>query len=170
MRTHPPLTTKCRVFSYFLGRKYYSTGNDHYLVKSVLLYGCETWKTSKIIENKLQVFINRCLRKILRIIWPEIIPIKELWEKSGLKEIKFEIKKRKWNWIGHTLRKDNGLSDKTALAWNPQGNRRRGRPKQTWRRTVAEEIEEEGKTWGEMKKLTQNRTHWRRFVDAPARK
>ena len=42
-------------------------------VKSVLLYGCETWKTSKIIENKLQVFINRYLRKILKIIWPEII-------------------------------------------------------------------------------------------------
>ena len=98
----------------------------------------------------MQVFINKCLRKILNIIWPEIISNKELWEKSGQKEIKFEIKKRKWNWIGHTLRKDNGSIEKTALDWNPQGNRRRGRPKQTWRRTVAEEIEKEGKTWGEV--------------------
>ena len=94
-------------------------------VKSVLLYGCESWKTGKITENKLQVFINRCLRKILKIIWPEIISNQELWEKSGQKEIKFEIKKRKWNWIGHTLRKENGPIEKTALDWNPQGNRRR---------------------------------------------
>ena len=33
-------------------------------VKSVLLYGCETWKTTQGVINKLQVFVNRCLRKI----------------------------------------------------------------------------------------------------------
>ena len=65
-----------------------------------------------------------------------------------------------------TLRKDSGSIEKTALDWNPQGNKRRGRSKQTWRRTVAEEIEKEGKTWGEVKKLAQCRTRWRRFVDA----
>jgi arsenate reductase-like glutaredoxin family protein len=30
-------------------------------------------------------------------------------------------KKRKWNWIGHTLRKETGAIEKTALHWNPQG-------------------------------------------------
>ena len=64
-------------------------------------------------------------------MWPEIILHKELWEKSGQKEIKFEIKKRKCNWIGHTLRKENGSIEKIALDWNPQGNRRRGRQKHT---------------------------------------
>ena len=32
-------------------------------VKSVLLYGYETWKTTQGVINKLQVFLNRCLRK-----------------------------------------------------------------------------------------------------------
>ncbi|VDP44797.1 unnamed protein product [Schistosoma margrebowiei] len=36
-------------------------------VKTVLLYGAETWKTTKVIIQKIQVFINGCLRKILRI-------------------------------------------------------------------------------------------------------
>jgi hypothetical protein len=36
-------------------------------VKSVLLYGCETWYVTRNIERKLQSFINRCLRSILRI-------------------------------------------------------------------------------------------------------
>ncbi|XP_076441072.1 uncharacterized protein LOC143280323 [Babylonia areolata] len=40
-------------------------------VKSVLLYGSETWRRTKSLESKLQVFINICLRQILRIRWPE---------------------------------------------------------------------------------------------------
>ncbi|CAH8553174.1 unnamed protein product [Heterobilharzia americana] len=31
-------------------------------VKSVLLYGSETWRVTKGISNKLQTFINNCLR------------------------------------------------------------------------------------------------------------
>lgn len=36
-------------------------------VKTVLFYGCETWKVTANITNKLQVFVNKGLRKILRI-------------------------------------------------------------------------------------------------------
>ena len=36
-------------------------------VKSVLLYGCETWLVTKEIQRKIQTFVNRCLRYILRI-------------------------------------------------------------------------------------------------------
>ncbi|VDP44838.1 unnamed protein product [Schistosoma margrebowiei] len=36
-------------------------------VKTVLLYGAETWRTTEAIIQKIQVFINSCLRKILRI-------------------------------------------------------------------------------------------------------
>jgi hypothetical protein len=30
-------------------------------VKAVLLYGCETWKVTNSITQKMQSFINRCL-------------------------------------------------------------------------------------------------------------
>jgi hypothetical protein len=42
-------------------------------VKAVPLHGCEAWKNSKSITAKLQVFIDKCLRKILRIFWPDQI-------------------------------------------------------------------------------------------------
>ncbi|VDO53835.1 unnamed protein product [Schistosoma margrebowiei] len=42
-------------------------------VKSVLLYVTETWRTTKAIIQKIQVFINSCLHKILRICWPDTI-------------------------------------------------------------------------------------------------
>ena len=42
-------------------------------VKSVLLYGSETWKLTKQIINKLQSFTNSCLRRIMKIHWPDTI-------------------------------------------------------------------------------------------------
>jgi hypothetical protein len=61
---------------------------------------------------------------------------------SSLKQetIENQIKRRKWNRIGHTLRKETGAIEKTALDRSPQGYRRRGRPKKTWRRTIEDEI------------------------------
>ena len=60
------------------------------------------------------------------------------------------IRRKKWNWIGHTLRKgdqpDNDLARQT-LDWNPQGSRRPGRPAETWCRTVRKEAKDAGKTW-----------------------
>jgi hypothetical protein len=41
--------------------------------------------------------------------------------------------------------------EKTALYWNPQGYRRRGRPKRTWQRTIEVEIRGTGRTWNEVK-------------------
>ncbi|CAH8606139.1 unnamed protein product [Schistosoma guineensis] len=52
-------------------------------VKTVLLYGAETWRTTKVIIQKIRVFINSCLRKILRIRWPDTISNNLLWEKTN---------------------------------------------------------------------------------------
>jgi hypothetical protein len=56
---------------------------------------------------------------------------KELRRNTKQKPIEIQIKRRKWIWIGHTLHKEAGAIEKTALDWNPQGYRR-GRPKRTW--------------------------------------
>ena len=57
------------------------------------------------ITTKLQVFINKCLRKILRIFWPDQITNKELWKRNKQPRKDLQIRKRKWGWPGHTLRK-----------------------------------------------------------------
>ena len=36
-------------------------------VRAVLLYGSETWRLTKRLEQNLQVFINKSLRNILKI-------------------------------------------------------------------------------------------------------
>ena len=62
-----------------------------------------------------------------------------MWKETNQQPIITQIKSRKWGWIGHTLRKPMGAIEKDALDWNPQGVRRRGRPKKTWKRTIEEE-------------------------------
>jgi hypothetical protein len=101
-------------------------------VKSVLLYGCETWLVTKEIQRKIQTFVNRCLRYILRIWSPNNISNKDLWKVTGQEDINLQIRKRKFRSIGHTLRKEDGAIPKAALLWNHQGNRKRGRPRNSW--------------------------------------
>jgi hypothetical protein len=61
-----------------------------------------------------------------------------LWETTGETPVEPQIKKRKWKWIGHTSRKDENAVERIALDWNPQGTRKRGRPKKTRRRSIKE--------------------------------
>ena len=60
------------------------------------------------IRRKIQTFENRRLRYILRIWWPKIISNKDLWRATGQEDTNLEIRKRKFRWIGHTLRKEDG--------------------------------------------------------------
>ena len=69
-------------------------------------------------------------------------------------DINVEIRKRKFRWFGDTLRKEDGEIPKSALLWNPQGNRKRGRPRNSWRRSVNKEA---GRSWNELRFLAADR-------------
>jgi hypothetical protein len=75
----------------------------------------------------------------LRIFWPDQITNKELWKRTKQPRIDLQIRKRKWGWLGHALRKPSDDVARQALEWNPQGKWGRERLRNTWRRTVLEE-------------------------------
>ena len=131
-----------------------------------MLYGSETWRTTKTNRNKLQTFTNRCLRNILGIRWPDVISNEDLWARTSQVSIETDIRKRKWGWIGHTFRKPQSNVTRQALEWNPQGRRRVGRPRQTWRRSTDAEVKAAGMTWAELRRTAQNRVRWRTAVAA----
>jgi hypothetical protein len=56
--------------------------------------------------------------------------------------VREEILQRKWRWLGHTFRKTIASVTRHAITWNPQGKRRRGKPKITWQRSVESEMRE----------------------------
>ena len=134
------------------------------MVKPVLLYGAETWRNTTVNMKRIQSFINNCLRRILGIHWPDKISNLKLWERTGQKPVEQEILQRRWRWIGHTIRKSASNTTRQALNWNPQGKRRRGRPRNTWRRDVEADIKELGLNWGKLERLAQDRDAWRTLV------
>jgi hypothetical protein len=132
----------------------------------MLLYACETWETTNQITRRLQTFVNNYLRRIVNIKWFDRITNDDLWSITKQESIENQIKRRKWNWIGHTLRKERGVIVKTALDWNPQEYSRRGTPKGTWRGTIEDEIRGTRRSWNEVKGIVGDRIKWKLFTDA----
>ncbi|VDO94171.1 unnamed protein product [Schistosoma margrebowiei] len=101
-----------------------------------MLYGAETWRATTTTIKKVQVFENSFLRKILNIHWPDTISNSLLWGRTNQRPAGKEIRKIRWKWIGHTLRKSSNCITRQELTGNPEGKRKRGRPKNTLRRKI----------------------------------
>ena len=110
------------------------------------------------------MFVNRCLRKILKLKWTDKIRNEQMWERTGQAPIQTEIGRRRWKWVGHTLRKGKNSITRQTLQWNPQGSRGRGRPRETWRRCMEREMKDVRITRVALSKKAQDRDVWRMFV------
>ena len=62
------------------------------------------WTMIQRDSQSLQIFINKCLRRILRVYWPSVISNAQIWSDTDKQPTEREIKSRKWGWIGYTLR------------------------------------------------------------------
>ena len=132
------------------------------IVRAVLMYGCEAWKLTKTEEKKLDAFQYKCMKRILKIRWPQTISHQQIQENTGVNRASDEIRRRRWNWIGHIMRKNREEHCVTALEWRPEGRRRPGRPKTTWRRMVEEERRIAGwQSWTTVRALAANRSAWK---------
>ena len=97
-----------------------------------LLYGSETWVSTKRDMTRLEAAETRFLRSVtgytrLDKIRSEVIR-KEL-EISGIQDVRLKYKQ---NWISHLQRIDNTRLPKHSLNYKPRGRRDRGRPGKRW--------------------------------------
>ena len=108
-------------------------------VIAALLYGCESWRMAKGDEAKLDTFQHKCLRRLLNICWPMRASNEEVRRRADTETISEPVRKRRWAWMGHVLRMDNSCLPRVVLTWALEGKRKRGRRKETWRRTLEKE-------------------------------
>ena len=67
--------------------------------------------------------------------------------------------------IGHILIEDRNNIINVVMTWVPDGKRRRGRPKTTWRRTIEKERNEIGwRSYKEARMAAAYREKWRKSV------
>ena len=122
---------------------------------------------NKSDENKIDVFQSRCLRRIFKIRWQERITNKEVLKMAEMENLSEGVRKRRWKFIGHIMRKEPNNDCRTALTWTPEGQRKRGRPKTTRRKTAEREREKAGwKNWSEVQIAAADRAGWRDCVEA----
>ncbi|XP_078355297.1 uncharacterized protein LOC144639902 [Oculina patagonica] len=116
--------------------------------------------------TKLDVFLHKSLRRIMKIYWHMKISNEEIRNRANISTISEQILRRRWKFIGHILRMDPSKHPKTALTWAPEGRRRRGRPRETWRRTVERAALGFG-SWNQAAVAARDRSAWRRRMSGP---
>ena len=127
-------------------------------VLGVLLYGAESWKVSQSVCHKIVAFQTRCLRRMLKMFWPRTISNEKLYRRTNTAPLSDEIKGRRWRWIEHVNRMTLNVIPMVAMRWTPAGERKRGRPTLTWRRSVEKEMREVDWTWSQVQ-------HWASYYD-----
>ncbi|VDO59287.1 unnamed protein product [Schistosoma margrebowiei] len=75
--------------------------------------------------------------EILNTNWPDTISNSLLWERTNQLPAEVEIRKRRWKWIGNTLRESSNYITMQALTWNPEGAYKNSKAKlQQLQRTI----------------------------------
>ena len=137
-------------------------------VISVLLYGCESWKINKYNEKRIDTFIQKCLRRILKIYYPNMISNEELYKLAKIQKVSDTIRYRRRRYIGHILRQDPLSYPHAVVKWHPEGKRSLGRPRETWMRTAEKDLRTlRINNWDDAYVEAQDRKNWRKIICGP---
>ena len=126
-------------------------------VETILLYGCEAWTVTPMLEKSLNGCYTRMLRTVLNINWRQHIPNKTLYGK--LPKIGDKIATRRMQLAGHCFRHPE-LAASSLILWEPtHGRRGRGRKRKTYLDIMKSDAGVVGTD--ELKNCMHNRDNWR---------
>jgi hypothetical protein len=128
----------------------------------VMLYGAETWTISKVMRRKLEAAEMWFIRRMRKISWTEKKTNEEVLKTSNTKrKLMQTIRKRQLEFFGHIMRKE-GLENLVTTG-KIEGRRARGRQRQTYTGSLAEEVGKE-MTVEELIHNTRERERWKSIV------
>lgn len=132
------------------------------IIIPIATYACETWKGSSWIAKRLDVFQQRCLRRILHISYLDRVTNVEVLRRTGLRPLQQIVTERRVRFAGHVLRLPPTRHAQIAMNWAPpRGKRKQGRPKTTWRRTFIDDLRSVQLSLDEAAAAASNRAQWR---------
>jgi hypothetical protein len=106
------------------------------MVKTAVVFGCETWVVVEMRMKRLGIGD----REILRRMHGQVVEQGKWRTRTNQKlgelykdlDSVGDIKKQILEWIGYVVRIDQGRREKKIFESNPEGNRRRERPRFRW--------------------------------------
>ena len=143
-------------------------------VQPIVLFNSEIWNMNNTLNNSIDAYQRRLLRQALNIKHPQHIRNEKLYEITKAVPWSITIKRRRLNLLGHILRLAPETPVQTALQANTiPDKKQRGRPKNTWIRTVLNDLKPELKIvkleltehlLNTLKELAADREVWRDIV------
>uniref|UniRef100_A0A914VWQ7 Reverse transcriptase domain-containing protein n=1 Tax=Plectus sambesii TaxID=2011161 RepID=A0A914VWQ7_9BILA len=85
------------------------------IVVLTALYGCEMWRHTERIAKKLNVFQQRCLRRIFRISYLEHKTNDKVLIRANAHRLEAIVTERRMRLAGHVLRMNDNRHPKTAM-------------------------------------------------------
>lgn len=134
------------------------------VVIPTLLYGAETWSSTRKQEERLDAFDSRCLRIILKIKWWHHTRNSDVRERTQQPYASTLLRRRRLRWFGHVQRMGPQRIPLKLYHWDPTsigGRRRQGRQKQRWKDTCSRDLALCGLTLQEAENIAKEREGWK---------
>ena len=109
-------------------------------IRSVMLYGSETWPLTQHMEKSLISCDRRMLRYMAGVRLQDHVPSSAVAERCGLRQINDVLRIRRLRWYGHVRRREDGEALATIRDWTVDGRRPRGRPRKSWMDNVKDDM------------------------------
>ena len=129
-------------------------------VRSVLLYGSESWPMTATVLAILTSCDRRMLRYMAGVAWQDRLSSGEVASRCGVDLVEDVLRRRRLRWYGHVKRRDENDPLSRALNLTVDGRRPPGRPKKSWRKTVKEDM----LFVGVQEDDALDRARWRRLI------
>jgi len=135
------------------------------IVLTTLLYSSKSWMLYTSQVRKLNSFMMKQLKSIMKFKWWQKISSTKILQRAKLTPIYNQVIICNFKWVGHIARMDEHRLPKQTLFFQlVSGHKKRGRPKLRYKDTIQRNLKEksiEVKNWYN---LAQNRALWRRLI------
>ena len=74
-------------------------------------------KSNSALDFQADVVV--CVNGGAKVYWANRITTEELLRRAEIEPVEIRIRRQKWGWSGHTLRKDEDSIAHMAMEWNP---------------------------------------------------
>jgi hypothetical protein len=135
-----------------------------------VLYGCETWSLTLMVERRLRAFENRVLRRIFGPMsevtgkWRKLQneELNDLYSSPNIVQL---IKSKRMRLAGHVARMGEGRGVYRVLVGKREGKRPVGRPRLRWEENIKMDLLEVGCGGMDWIELAQKGDRWRALVN-----
>ena len=103
------------------------------VVRPAMLYGAETWATTKRQESRIEVNEMRMLRWMCGVTRKDKIRNEHIRGTTKVAQASRKITERRLKWYGHVMRMEEDHVVKRVMTKAIPGKRKRGRPKTRWK-------------------------------------